>query len=333
MVFTTWTCTICSLLMAVEDGPAHIGSDDHKARLGQFNASTLAFRIKELTVSKEFTSILPVAHTKDPQCGITDCAHVSAETFTHTTSSQYLASATPLTHQRTVKPTQTEPKKLSDAVTVSGPSRAVLWICTLCNRKMQDISKVDHLAGKSHARRLISNPSAGLIPLHVNSSISGTSEAIKTKKKRIAKPTFTASRLLPSWTCMACNVIVTIQQKASHSCFSSDSKPLISDGSLDEFFNFYHSFRYDASTSPAISFASLQDHLRKRHKWPRDNRECKELWHRYQVALTQEFNLWFGVEDDLDAWHSLCRAVRITPLPTTCELCRSVGLTLLISNA
>ncbi len=329
MAFTMWTCTICSLLMAVEDGPAHIGSDGHKARLAQFNASTLASRVKELTLlcssfSKESISILPVAHVTDQQCGITGRAHVSAETFTHTESSRYLASAIPLTLQRTIEPTQTN-AKLRDAVTISAEPSTVLWTCTLCNREMQDISKVDHLAGKAHARKLISKPSAGLVPLHVN-PISGTSEANKTKENRIAKSNSTASRLLQNWTCLSCNVVVTFRHKASHSCSSSDSKPSTTDGPLDNFFHFYHSFRYDASIPPAISFEPLQDHLRKRHKWSREGPECKELWHRYQAALTQEFNLWFGVEDDLDAWHSLCRAVRITPLPTTCELCRSVGL-------
>ncbi|KAL9117230.1 MAG: hypothetical protein Q9187_006235 [Circinaria calcarea] len=280
--------------MAVKDGPAHIGSNSHKARLAQFNASALASRIKELTLlhssfSKESISILPVAHIKDQQYGITDCVQVSAEFSRHPTT------AIPSTLQRTAEPTQTK-AKLRNAVTVSAPPGAVPWTCTLCNRKMQAISRVDHLAGKAHARKLIPEISTVLVPLHVNSTISGTPEANKTKGKRIAKSNLAANRLLQSWT---------------------------SDGPLDNFFHSHHSFHYDASTPPAISFESLQSHLQKRHKWSRGGPECKELWHRYQTALTQEFNLWFGVEDDLNAWHSLCRAVRITPLPTTCELCRS----------
>lgn len=333
MAFTTWTCTICSLLIVVEDGPAHLGSDSHKARLAQYNAEILVSRLKELFSKEE--SILPIStHTmKDQQCGITG-ASVSTEgtcTFTHTAeSSRYLASAIPLTLQRTtVEPTQTK-AKLRDDVTVPAPASAVTWTCTLCDRKMQEISKVDHLAGKSHTRKLISkSPDGPLGPLHVNSSILGwTSEASKkTKEKKIAKSNSPASRLLQSWTCLSCNVVLTFRQKASHSCCSSsDSKPSTTDGPLDKFFQFYPSFRYDASTPPAISFESLQNHLQKRHNWTRKSLECKELWQCYQTALTQEFNLWFGVEDDLDAWHSLCRAVRITPLPTTCELCRSVGL-------
>ena len=76
----------------------------------------------------------------------------------------------------------------------------------------------------------------------------------------------------------------------------------------------------------AISFAHLQHHLQQRHGWAYRGPEAKVLWHRYQAVLTQEFNLRFGAEDNLDAWHSLCRALRITPLPTTCGLCRLVGL-------
>lgn len=38
---------------------------------------------------------------------------------------------------------------------------------------------------------------------------------------------------------------------------------------------------------------------------------------RYQEALTQEFILWFGIQHGLDAWHWLCGALRITPLPST----------------
>lgn len=300
--------------MTVEDGPAHIDSDGHKARLAQFNASALASRIKELTLlysslSKEPISILPVAHVNQ-QCEITDRAHVSADTFTHT---QF--SAIPLVLQRTVEATQTK-AKLWNAVTAPTPPSTLLWTCTLCNREMQDVSKVNHLAGKAHARKLI----------HVNSTILGTPEVNKIKEKRIAQSNSTANHLAQSWTCPSCNVVITFRQKASHSCPSSDSKPSTIDGPLDDFFHFYHSFHYDASTPPAISFESLQKYLQKRHKWSRESPECKELWHCYQAALTQEFNLWFGIEDDLDAWHSLCRAVRITPLPTTCELCRSVGL-------
>ena len=36
-----------------------------------------------------------------------------------------------------------------------------------------------------------------------------------------------------------------------------------------------------------------------------------QAWDQYQEALTQEFKLWFGAEDDNAVWHSFCRAVKI----------------------
>ena len=231
-----------------------------------------------------------------------------------------------LTHaQRTFEPTQTEAKLLDD-VPVSAPCGGALWTCTLCNQQMQHVSKGDHLAGKTHAKKLISEQSILLVPPHVKSTVSMTLVANKAKERKIAKSKSTANRVSQSWTCPSCNAIVTFQQKESHFCSNYNSKPSTIDGPLDSFFHLYQSFHYDASTPPAISFKLLQNHLQKRHRWAHDDPEREELWHRYQAALTQEFNLLFGVKDDLDAWHSLCRAVRITPLPTTCELCRSVGL-------
>ena len=268
--------------MMVEDGPAHINSYDHKARLAQLSASVLASRIEEL---------------------------------------RYPASAFPLTLQRPAESTQTEVRPLDDAA-VSASFGGALWICTLCDREMQLVSKADHLAGKTHAKKLISGPSILLIPLQVRSTTSRTLVANEVKERKIAKP---KPPVLQSYTCPSCNAIIKFQQKASHSCLSYDSEPPIIDGPLDSFFQLYHSFRYDASTPSAVSFNSLQNHLQKRHGWGRDHPECKKLWNCYQAALTQEFNLWFGTEDNLDAWHSLCRGVRIEPFPTTCELCRSVG--------
>ena len=116
--------------MPAEDRLAHINSHSHIAGLAQFNASTLAFRIRELTllhssVSKEFTSVLSIVHIKDQQCGITDGVPVSAETFTHTTSSRYLVFAILLTLSRTVEPTQTK-LKIWDTVAIPASFSAVL---------------------------------------------------------------------------------------------------------------------------------------------------------------------------------------------------------------
>jgi hypothetical protein len=35
--------------------------------------------------------------------------------------------------------------------------------------------------------------------------------------------------------------------------------------------------------------------------------------------------MWYGAENDLTAWHALCRAISIEPLPKTCEKYEEVG--------
>ena len=45
----------------------------------------------------------------------------------------------------------------------------------------------------------------------------------------------------------------------------------------------------------------------------------QDTWNRYQDALESEMHIWYGAEGDLAAWHALCRAVGVKPLPQTCE--------------
>jgi hypothetical protein len=56
----------------------------------------------------------------------------------------------------------------------------------------------------------------------------------------------------------------------------------------------------------------------------------KDVYTRYQAALTREFNLWFGTDDDLASWHSLCRAIAIQPLPATLRECEKVSRSYLL---
>lgn len=193
-----------------------------------------------------------------------------------------------------------------------------LWRCTLCNREMQSVSKADHLAGKAHARELKLSHASSTV-------VSGTTVVHKTPSKKRQTANNTKNPQQKSWTCPSCHAVVSLKQKASHPCsFIPKSSTAGIDGPLDNFFHSYPSFHYNASTPPSTSFNSLRTHLTKRHRWPPKCREHDELWEQYQDALTEEFNLLFGVQNDLDAWHSLCRAVRIDPLPTTCKDCRSV---------
>lgn len=216
-------------------------------------------------------------------------------------------------------------------------SGSKLWRCTLCNREMQDVSKADHLAGKGHARKMkLFGPSSPIVPSHASSTvISGTTVVVRNAKpKKCQTPNITDSSQPTSWTCPSCGEAFSLKQKTSHSCAGSipskSSNPL-SYGPLDNFFRSYPSYHYNASTPPAASFNALRNHLAKLHKWPHRSSERDRLWEQYQDVLTEEFNLLFGVQDDLNAWHSLCRAVRVDPLPTTCKECRSVRTLRLLS--
>ncbi|KAI9728822.1 MAG: hypothetical protein M1834_007209 [Cirrosporium novae-zelandiae] len=115
-----------------------------------------------------------------------------------------------------------------------------------------------------------------------------------------------------------CDVVVAIDGRERHSCSSAISDSSLShDTPLNRFFLSYPSFRYNRSLPPSESFNSLR---RYKH-WGRDDPKGEEAWNQYQNALKNEFQLWYGAEDDLGGWHALCRAIRIKPLPTTCEDC------------
>jgi hypothetical protein len=90
---------------------------------------------------------------------------------------------------------------------------------------------------------------------------------------------------------------------------------------IDEFFESFPSFKYDPSLTPSTSYMDLQKH----QKWLPKSPESEENWEAYQRALRRELSRWFGADDDLEAWHSLCRAIGIKPLPPTCEACKEVS--------
>lgn len=295
MESTMWTCTICSLTMAVADGPSHLATNDHIAHLWDFNARALASCSEGLTLlcttpSEQSTSFVSVP------LGFQGLEHVSAEKSTpwRIWSDPEFASSTIPSE---VKPAHTTPSRLSS-------TGAALWICKVCDRMMHEGSKSDHLAGKAHAKKLMSE--SLVLPDHLHDT--STKPVMPIKK---------------TWTCPSCKAVFAIHEKTYHRCSSSESKPSAIDGPLDKFFRLYPSFYYDPSAPPATSFGLLRNHLRQRYRWAHKSPDNDDLWRSYQAALTQEFNLWFGVEDDLDAWQSLCRAVRISPLPTTIVLCRS----------
>ena len=292
-----WTCNICSLTMTVADGPLHLATNDHIARLRDFNARVLASCSEELTFLYNTPDEQSTSFVSMP-LGFQGLEHVPTEKGTpwRIWSDSEFAS---LTIPTEINPAHTTPSRLSS-------TSAALWLCKVCDRMMHEGSKSDHLAGKAHAQKLMVESSILPDPPHDIST----------------KPVIPIQKTL---TCPSCKAVFPTHKKTHHRCSSSEPKPSAIDGPLDRFFHFYPSFNYDPSTPPATSFGLLQKHLQQRYKWARKSPENDDLWRTYQAALTKEFNLWFGVEDDLEAWQSLCRAVRISPLPTTIALCRSVS--------
>ncbi|OJJ79521.1 C2H2-type zinc finger protein [Aspergillus glaucus CBS 516.65] len=88
---------------------------------------------------------------------------------------------------------------------------------------------------------------------------------------------------------------------------------------LNIFFQSFDGFKFDPNLPPSESYPSLQ----RFYGWRKGNKDSAQAWDQYQEALTQEFKLWFGAEDDIAAWHSLCRAVGIEPLPRSCLECEA----------
>ncbi|KAK1764036.1 hypothetical protein QBC33DRAFT_596391 [Phialemonium atrogriseum] len=89
---------------------------------------------------------------------------------------------------------------------------------------------------------------------------------------------------------------------------------------LDKFFLSFPSFAYDPFLPPATSYSRLQRHM----GWRRESEGSGEAWHQYQRALEEEVKVWFGKEDDLNSWHTLCGTIGIKQLPPTIAACRSV---------
>jgi heat shock protein HspQ len=124
----------------------------------------------------------------------------------------------------------------------------------------------------------------------------------------------------PSFDCDTCDRSFASEEALAQHLRDSPVYASLRDTPLDEFFNTFPLFVYDATLSPADSYASL----RRCYGWRRGDPESDDAWDRYQNALKEELKLWLGAETDLIAWHSLCRAIKIEPLPPTCRDCEKV---------
>ncbi|KFY74523.1 hypothetical protein V499_05456 [Pseudogymnoascus sp. VKM F-103] len=121
----------------------------------------------------------------------------------------------------------------------------------------------------------------------------------------------------PSFDCETCDRHYGSEEALQQHLRDSHVNQQDTETPLDAFFRSFPMFDYDPSLSPATSYAKLQRH----EGWHRGNAASEDAWDRYQGALQNELHMWYGAESDLTAWHALCRAIGVKPLPKTCEQC------------
>jgi hypothetical protein len=125
----------------------------------------------------------------------------------------------------------------------------------------------------------------------------------------------------PSFDCETCDRSFGSEEALQQHLRDSRIHQQDTETPLDIFFRSFPTFDYDPSLPPATSYANLRRH----EGWRRGSAASDDAWNRYQDALQSELHMWYGAENDLTAWHALCRAIGVEPLPKTCEQCEEVG--------
>ncbi|KAI1126972.1 hypothetical protein F5Y10DRAFT_243620 [Nemania abortiva] len=184
------------------------------------------------------------------------------------------------------------------------PSHAPSFSCEICNRPFSSMEALGQHQRDSHAHI----PS---FDCNICNRSFGSDEALAQHLKN--SPVHA-----PSFDCSTCDRSFSsedaLEQHIRDSAIHQQLTP------LDLFFLSFRTFEYDPSQPPATSFAHLQRH----EGWQRDDPKSSDAWDRYQDALESELRLWYGEEDSLTAWHALCRAIGVEPLPQTCKQCEKV---------
>lgn len=124
----------------------------------------------------------------------------------------------------------------------------------------------------------------------------------------------------PSFECENCNRSFSSEEALEQHLRDSPKHQRDPETPLDVFFQSFSTFDYDPSLPPATSYAKLRRH----EGWQSGDTASEDAWNRYQHALESELHMWYGAEDDITAWHALCRAIGIEPLPRTCKQCEDV---------
>lgn len=124
----------------------------------------------------------------------------------------------------------------------------------------------------------------------------------------------------PSFNCEDCDRSFSSQEALEQHLQDSPIHKQEPETPLDVFFRSFPTFDYDRSLPPATSYANLRGH----EGWRLGDAASDDAWNRYQDALESELRKWYGAENDMTAWHALCRAIGVEPLPQTCEQCEEV---------
>ncbi|PKY08335.1 hypothetical protein P168DRAFT_228655 [Aspergillus campestris IBT 28561] len=186
------------------------------------------------------------------------------------------------------------------------PAHALTYDCGLCNRSFGSQEALDQ-----HTRDS---------PAHAPSYDCGICNRAFNSQEARDQHTRDSPAHAQTFDCELCNQAFGSLDALNQHVRDSPAHSGHSTTPLNAFFLSFAGFDFDPSLPPAESYRRLQRY----YDWDREDPDSKRAWIDYQRSLAEEFNLWFGSENDLSAWHSLCTAVNVSPLPTTCHGCQKV---------
>jgi hypothetical protein len=87
------------------------------------------------------------------------------------------------------------------------------------------------------------------------------------------------------------------------------------------FFSSYPYFTLNEDAPPTREFLRLK----RLNRWEDGDEEYTEARERFADALAEDFNATYGTDtNNIDHWHTLCRVLRIDPVPEDISACRKV---------
>ena len=92
---------------------------------------------------------------------------------------------------------------------------------------------------------------------------------------------------------------------------------------IGDFFAQYPNFNYDFSKSVMAEFYRMCDE----YDWDRDDPEREEAREGIKDAMTRQFNIIYGTdENSLPAWQNLCSVLNLPNIPNKLGACRDVSI-------